>query len=878
MPVLFIDGMEVNASEGMTILEAARSVGIWIPTLCYYSKISPSDSCRMCVVEIEGIERPMTACNTVAQEGMIVRTETPRIRKIREEVMKLVLMDHPLECPVCPAAGECEIQFLTHRLALGEQSYVMERKTWPLVRDWPMIQYNPNLCITCLRCVKVCHEVIGASALTLQDVGYNARITTKDGGILNCEFCGECVEACPTGAMSYKESKGWVRSWELRKTPTICPLCSAGCRLELNVKAANIFRVTTNDESHNNGTLCVGGRFAYDLVQSPSRLTAPLLRKDGELRPVFWDQAINRAAQTFNRIISESGPDSIAGLASPRLSNEDCYAFQKFFRTVIGTNNIDSEARFTFLRVLRALEITYGMPVFSRALKDLLRADTFVVVGTDPVQETPALGWEIKLAARKFDKNVIVINPCETTLDKFARMRLRIRPYSESELILGLMKVILDENLWDRKFVRDRAVNFLPMKNLVDKIPYSAIQRRTGLTQGVLQEAARLIAQASSVAIIFGGDVILHEDGLQCVMNIMNLAFLTGNVAGPTGGVYPIFEKGNMVGLGDMGVMPEYMPGYQDLALARPLFEKKWGKSLPYALGKTANEIVTGIENGEIRALYLVGADPITDYPNAARWERALRKCEFVAAQDIFLSPSASLAHCVFPACSYAEKDGTMTNIEHRVQRIRQAIPPLEPTMPDWCILEAVAGEMGSSMGYYHVQDVFQEITETIPLYKGLSFDTLPEDGVILDPKHIPRRRDPEKSLFSFAPVRTREEPSTLAERYPFELMVTSSMYHFGSITTRSANILKLCPHGYAELNKKDAEDHGLSDGDVIKIESPVGSIETPVRVVERFPQGLIFVPVHFPELGVYRLFDENTNVCRVKISKKVSEENGVRP
>lgn len=872
MPVLFIDGIEAKASEGMTILEAAQGAGIWIPTLCYYPKISPSDSCRMCVVEIEGIDRPMTACNTVAQEGMVIKTDTPRIRKIREEVMKLVLMDHPLECPICPAAGECEIQFLTHRLALGEESYAMERKTWPVVRSWPMIQYNPNLCITCLRCVKVCHEVIGASALALQEVGYNARITTQDGGILNCEFCGECVEACPTGAMSYKESKGWVRSWELRKTPTICPLCSAGCRLDINVKGQDIFRITTDENTHNNGTLCVGGRFAYDFVQSPLRLTAPMLRRSGDLQPVFWDQAVSYTATTLKKIINESGPDSVAGLASPRLANEDCYAFQKFFRTVVGTNNIDSEARFTFLRVLRALEITCGKPVFSRALQDLLAAETFLVIGTDPVQETPALGWKIKLAARKFDKNVVVVNPCQTSLDKFARLRLRIRPYSESELVLGLMKVILDENLWDHKFVRDRTVNFLPMKNLCDKIPYSAVARRTGVAIETLQEAARLIAQASSVAIIFGGDVILHEDGLHCVMNIMNLAFLTGNVGGEMGGVYPIFEKGNIIGLGDMGVMPEYMPGYQDLALVRLFFENKWGKSLPYSRGRTANEIVTGIENGDIRALYIVGADPVTDYPNSGRWEQALRKCEFVVVQDIFSSPTARMANCVLPACSYAEKDGTMTNIEHRLQRLRQAIPPLEPTMPDWSILEAVAGEMGSSMGYYRVQDVFQEIADTVPLYKGLSFETLPEDGVLLNPHRVPRQRDAERRLLSFAPVRTREESDAMVKNYPFELMVTGSMYHFGSVTTRSSNLLKLCPNGYAEMNKRDALEHGLSDGDVVKIESASGVVEAPIIVSDRFSRGLILVPVHFPELGVYRLFDENTNVCRVNISKKIPE------
>lgn len=867
MPLLTIDDVEITAAEEMTVLEAAAKAGIWIPTLCYYPKISPSDSCRMCVVEIEGIERLMTSCNTIVADGMRVRTDTPRLRTIREQVMELVLMDHPLECPICPAAGECEIQNLTYRLAIEGSSYPMGRRDGPVVRNWPLIEYNQNLCITCLRCVKVCHEVIGASALVLQDVGYNARINTRDGGILDCDFCGECVEACPSGAMSNKVVKTWARSWELRKVPTICPLCSAGCRLEMNVKDSKIFRVTTDLDSHNRGTLCVGGRFGFDLVHHEDRLVSPLIRKNGTLQPVFWESAFSFASRGLKKIIEESGPESIAGLASPRLTNEDCYAFQKFFRTVIGSNNIDSEARFSYLRVLRGMELTCGIKGAAGSLEELLETGAILVIGTDPIEEAPALGWKIKVASRRYDSNVVVANSRETNLDPFARTRLRIRPYSESDLILGMMKIILDQDLWDKKFVKDRTANFLPMKNLLDKISLKGILKRTGLSAEALEEAARTIAQARGAAIIFGGDVILQENGLQCVMNLVNLALITGNMGRANAGIYPIFEKGNIAGLCDMGVMPEYLPGYQDAATARELFERTWKARLPYSRGRTVPEIVRGLETGDIRAIYIAAADPLTDYPNSGRFARALQKAELVIVQDIFLSPTANLSHVVFPAASSAEKNGTMTNIEHRIQRVNQVIPPLGPAMPDWSILEEMATAMGRPMGYFQASDVFRDMTLTIPFFKGLKLQDLQGDGKIVHPFPEGIGRSKGGRQYAFAPVKTMEAPVSDADEYPFEMIAGRSMYHFGSVTTRSRNLLTLCSEGYVEINRADAHELGFKEGDLVNVSSRVGSLVAPAKLTDKLGRGLVLVPVNFPKLRVYGLFQENTTVCRVKLA-----------
>ncbi len=868
MPQLLIDDIEVMADEGMTILEAAQKEGIWIPTLCYYPKSSPSDSCRMCVVEIEGIRRPVTSCSTIAADGMRVRTDTPKVRAIREEVMKLVLMDHPLECPICPAAGECEIQNLTYRLGIYGTDFPVSRRDLPSERSWPLIEYNPNLCITCLRCVKVCHEVIGASALVLKDVGYNARINTRDGGPLRCDFCGECVEACPTGAMSNKVFQHWARSWELKKIPTVCPLCSAGCRMEMNVKDGRIYRITSDINTHNRGTLCVGGRFGYDLVHHKGRLETPLLKERGELRPVVWETALSFVSRRLKQIMEEYGPESVAGLASPRLSNEDCYAFQKFFRSVIGNNNVDSEARFSFLRVQRAFELTCGVKGMTGTLEELLNTDTVLVVGIDPLEETPALGWKVKIASRRYDSNLIVANSRQISLDPFARVRLRIRPYSESDLVLGIMKVILDLDLWDKKFVRDQTANFLPMKKLLDKISLKGILNRTGVSPEDLEEAARILGEAPQASIIFGGDVILQEDGLQCVMNLVNLALLTGNMGRPNAGVYPIFEKGNVVGLCDMGLMPEYLPGYQDMAAVRDRFERIWKTTLPYSKGKTVPEIVRGLETGDVKAVYIAGADPLTDYPNAGRFAAALEKAELVVVQDMFLSPTAMAAHCVFPAASFAEKDGTMTNIEHRVQRLNQVIPPLGASMPDWSILEEVAKAMGHPMGFFKVSDVFNEMTRTIPFYKGLKFQDVNGDGRIIRPgtETAPRARSGRP--YSFAPVRTIEDPKKDVLIYPFEMMADRCMYHFGSTSTRSEHLLELCPTGYVKMTAEDAADLGIRDGEPVEVASPGGSFVAPAKISQEVARGMVFVPVNFPGLGVYRLFQENTTVCRVRLSR----------
>jgi len=461
-----------------------------------------------------------------------------------------------------------------------------------------------------------------------------------------------------------------------------------------------------------------------------------------------------------------------------------------------------------------------------------------------------------------------VANSRKTSLDKFAKVRLRIRPYSESDLILGIMKIILDLDLWDRKFIRDRTVNFLPMKNLLDKISLKGILKKTGVSIEALEEAARVLGEAPKASIIFGGDVILQENGLQCAMNLANLALLTGNVGAAGAGIFPIFEKGNMLGMCGMGALPEYLPGFQDAAYARDLFERVWKTSLPFSKGRTVPEMVRGLETGELKAIYIAGADPLTDYPHSGRFASALEQAELVIVQDLFLSPTAKMAHCVFPAASFAEKEGTMTNIEHRIQKLNPVIPPLGQAIPDWSIFEEVAKALEHPMGFFKAADVFREMSLTIPLYKGLKLQDLQGDGKIILPVSHSNVRLRGSNSYSFAPVRTLEGPEKEdVAGYPFELIAGRCMFHFGSTSTRSKNLLQLCPEGFLQINATDAEALGINEGDQVEVSSRSGSFVAPTKLSDKVERGMVFAPTNFPGQSVYRLFEENTTVCRVKLT-----------
>jgi formate dehydrogenase alpha subunit len=854
---LRIDGKNVQIQKGATILEAAEKVGVRIPTLCFLKKISPTGACRVCVVEIEGADKPMTACNTPAVEGMVVTTQSEKLAAIRKQVVQLLLVNHPLDCPVCDAGGECDLQDVCYAQDVTRQPFDADDVSHPVINDWPLIQQVPSRCILCEKCVKVCHEVVGASALMVREAGEKAFIDTVDGKPLQCEFCGNCVDECPTGTLLSKPFKFKARPWELRKVPSVCTYCGSQCQIDINVKQGKVTRVTSEDGcTVNDGTLCIGGYFGYDYVHSPKRLTRPLVKKTEALAPAGWEEALGAVAGKIGEVKASAGAGAIAGLSSPRLTNEENYLFQKLFRAGIGSNNIDSEARFGALRALKALDAALGLKGASNRIDRIGEADAVLVLGSDVTAEAPAIDWQIEKACRKRDGKLVVANMRRVKLVRYAESFLNYRPGTEVQLTNALARIILEKGLADQAYLQRYVKNLDELRDDLLAIDLEKAAGETGLTLQALEEAAQHLGKAGSVALVFGGDVIRSEGAEQKTTAIATLALVTGALHGDIGGLFPVDEKGNMQGLLDMGVYPEALPGYQDYSQSRAGFEKAWGVTLPEG-GRDALAILEGIEKGEIRFLYLAAVNPLVSFPEAGRWRKALQKVEFLVVQDILASELTELAHVVLPGVSFAEKRGSVTALDNRIGSLTPAISPVGEARRDLDILAELYLTISGSDKRQDLATVSTEIGELTGIYSDVC--TVHGEGCRTCLKEPFRPAD--KSIV-FTPV----EGTTPAKET--ELLTGKILYHFGTTSTFAEANLEAAPEGYIEIHPEDAEGIGIGEGDRVKVSSPTGSTKGKARLSENLPRGLLFAPYHFADLNIQQVIPAGCNRTAIQVSK----------
>jgi formate dehydrogenase alpha subunit len=853
---LRIDGKNVQIRKGATILEAAETIGVRIPTLCFLKKISPTGACRVCVVEIEGASKPMTACNTPAVEGMVVTTQSEKLSAIRRQVVELLLVNHPLDCPVCDAGGECDLQDICYSQDVIRQPFGADDVSHPVINDWPLIQQVPSRCILCEKCVKVCHEVVGASALVVREAGEKAFIDTVDGMPLQCEFCGNCVDECPTGTLISKPFKFKARPWELRKVPSVCTYCGSQCQVDINVKQDKVYRITSEDGvTRNDGTLCIGGYFGHGYIHSPSRLTRPLVKKGEALSPASWDEALGAVAGIIGEIKTTAGADVAAGLSSPRLTNEENYLFQKLFRAAIGSNNIDSEARFGALRTLRTLDAAMGLKGASNRIDRIGEAEAILVFGSDITAEAPAIDWQIEQACRKRDGKLVVANMRRVKLVRFAESFLNYRPGTEIQLANALSRILLEKGLADENYLQRYVKNLDQLRAALLAVDLEKAARETGLTLEALEAAAQHIGRADSVAVILGGDIIRSEQSEQKTAAIAHLALVAGALHGDIGGLFPVDEKGNMQGLLDMGVYPEALPGYQDYRQARTVFEKAWGVSLPNG-GRDALSILEGIEKGEIRFLYLAAVNPLVSFPDAGRWRKALQKVEFLVVQDILASGLTELAHVVLPGVSFAEKSGTVTALDHRIGCLTPAISPVGEARRDLDIFADLYQRLAGA-GKQDLAAVSAELGELTALYSDVC--TVHGQGCRTCLKEPFRPAD---HSIVFTPVE-EAEPSG-----GNQLLSGKILFHFGTTSTFAEANLEAAPEGYIEIHPEDAQGLGIGDGDRMKVSSATGSATGRARLSDNLPRGLLFAPYHFSDLNIQQVIPATGNRTAVQVAK----------
>ena len=852
---LVIDGRQIRAKEGMTILEAAQAADIYLPNLCHDADLKPYGSCRLCVVEIQGSHNLVTACTTPVTEGMVVYTKTAAINKVRRTAVELILADLPEDYLTSPRNQKYDLPKVAAYLGIDRPSLRRTARTLAVDDSNPFFDFDPNRCILCAKCVRTCNEVTCAGAIDLAYRGYESKVATfADEALMDsiCKSCGECVVRCPTGALSPKEA-----GEPKREVLTTCPYCGVGCQMYLGVDDNRVTNVRGEREgTTNKGWLCVRGRYGIaEVVNHPERLTTPLVRRNGEFVEATWEEALDLVTGKLARYRG----DQLAVISSAKSTNEDNYVIQKFARTVLGTNNIDHCARLCHAPTVAGLGQSFGSGAMTNSINEILGAACILAIGTNTTAGHPIISFMIKQAVAKGTR-LIMANPRDVDLCRYADLWLRNKPGSDVALLMGMMRVIVDEGWLDTSFIEERTENFAAFQKSLKGFDLDFVEGITGVPRERLVEAARMYATNKPASIFYAMGITQHSHGTDNVMATANLAMLTGNIGKPSSGVNPLRGHNNVQGACDVGALPDVYPGYQAVADAtiRAKFEAAWDCYLPAEPGLTITEIVEAAGQGQIKALYLVGENLVLSEPAAKKAVAALEKLEFLVVQDIFMTETARLAHVVLPAVSFAEKDGTFTNTERRVQRVRQAIAPVGQAKPDWWITAQLAQRMGSQgFDFAHPAQIMDEITRLTPSYGGISYPRLEKGGLqwpCPDAEHpgtpILHTRQFTRGKGKFMPLVYKPPKELPDKQYPLILTTERSLFHFhtGTMTRRVKGLNSFLGESLVEINPQDAAALGIADGEMVRVISRRGDVTAKAELTEVSPVGVVTMNFHFAE------------------------------
>ncbi len=815
MVTLTIDDKQVSVEKDATIYDAAKAAGINIPILCHDKKLKPFGACRMCLVEVEQMKgRLIPACTTPVTEGMIVRSSTPPVEKARKLVLELLMLNHPLDCPVCDKGGDCELQNLAYDHKVNVNRLSDEKFHHEIDYNNPLIERDQNRCVLCGKCVRICDEIVSRGALTFIGRGIETKIGTEFDGPLSCEFCGSCISVCPVGALLARPFKFKSRFWAMTKKTSVCGYCGTGCNVTLGVKDNKVL-TTVYDENQgfHNGQLCVRGRFGYQFISSDKRLKKPLIRKNGQLVEAGWDEALSLIAERLN-----GAGAAAAALATPRMTNEELLLLKQLMTQQVGSQNIDHSAGYGHSAVSEGLGKSFGVAASTATILDIQKSDFILAIKTDVYETHPVVGFEINMAVKNKGAKLQILSDKRGKLSRLPGAQLLLnKPASDVAVLNAVAKVLLDENLAVTAATPELASalqDFTPEK----------VAAISGVSAEAIRELARAYAASDKALILFTAGLSYPGADAQLAHAAANLAILGGKLGKEGSGVLALLEKNNSQGALDVGFVP--------------------GQG-----GLDAQKILEGCLSGSIKTLLVAGENPVVSYPGKSSVIKALDAVECLIVADLFLTETAQMADVVLPVCSYAEKEGTFTATDRRVQKIKPAIPAVGQSRTEF----QVYGELIQRLGGQVVATP-AEVFAQIPAYSQISYADLDEGGIFVPVTLKPVQVVPRSTV----PV---------LEAGKFTLLTGAALYHCGTMSLYGEGTISVCSEAYVELSRNDAENMKIADGDDVKLTSATGTVSLKARISPRMADGVVFAPYHFADASINTIWS-GAAVTGVTISK----------
>lgn len=867
-----IDGKVINAETGSTALQAAKQNGIYIPSLCDYKGLAPYGSCRLCGVIVEGKKGYRSSCSLYVEQGMKIKTVSDELFDLKKTLMELYLSDHPNDCLTCFKNGICELQTAASYFGLnGIRFRGKNHLTLPLDNSNPYFLFDPKRCILCARCVRTCEEIQGNFALTVAGRGFNSTVKagyTKESHFFDseCVSCGGCVKACPTGALV---EKGLIEYGKpFKKTRTTCGYCGVGCSFDMETKGDKIIRAVPVDKSLSNfGHSCIKGRFSFDYVKSKDRLKYPLIRESLDLpfKEVSWADAFEFITKKFKIIQERCGKNAIGAISSSRCTNEENYLMQKLVRAVFRNNNIDTCARVCHQPTGYGLGVAFGAGAGTQDLSSALESDVIMIIGSNPTEAHPVVGAFIRKQARE-KAVLIVIDPRKTEVSKsphvLAKYHLRPLPGTNVILLNAMAHYILKENLFDNEFIKNRCDEkyFLLWKDFIlngDNSPDVAA-KISGVPKKDIEGAANLYANAGNASVFYGLGVTEHLQGSTGVLAIANLAMATGNIGRKGTGVSPLRGQNNVQGAADMGAEPSSFPGYRHVSdvNTKEIFEKAWGVKLDDIPGMRLPDMLRAALNGRFKGIYIMGEDIVQTDPDSNRIIESLKSMDTVVVHDLFKTATSEYAHVILPGSSFLEKDGTFTNWERRIQRVRKILKPAGG-LQDWQIISEFSKFFGYSMPYSHPSEIMEEIAMTTPQFSGFNYDLAETKASVQWPVNNENPEGTEvlhKNGFvsgkgKFSITKFIGSKDSKSEEFPFILTTVRNLYHYNcSNNTRRSRNSMWYDKDVLEICADDAEKLRINDGDTVLIKSKKGAVTLNAKISARVMPGLVATTFHFPE------------------------------